>query len=222
MVGDKRVCEGSAPPLGQAPLRSPRPRSRQLAIAETGTHADLGVVQRHIVAPHESEKGRADDCGPRPQWLARDESIRLLRDLAKQPDQSGLVEVMEKQVGDGDIARLWVGAPQPFEYISTSRFDIPAEPIERGSRFRAERWAPIDQHGAHAGGDGSKPPRDAEQKGPVSRSQVDNAGPGDRAAQGPSQKSRMPHQDIDLPEIAPGLDRARIVGLELIEELRAK
>src|SRR5688572_26998479 len=110
-----------------------------------------------------------------------------------------------------------MGLTQPFEHVRFANLDVPACRFESLSRRGTDRGAAIDEHRARASF-GPETSRDSEQERAVTCTEFDDQSQrrlcrAHRAHHG----ARVPHERVDLLQIAARLNGSRIVRRQVIE-----
>ena len=81
-----------------------------------------------------------------PARLRRQQQRRQRLQAGKQPRQTGIVEVMQEQVGGHRVEPLVPGGGDPLEYVGRYRLHVPAELAEIIAQPVRDEVEAIEQH----------------------------------------------------------------------------
>src|SRR5579863_2833754 len=207
----------------EVPSAIARPEARELIAGKAGAYACDGVVTADIVASDGPEAAAGGEWKGAAAWLASDEKRRQPRRALKQDAERVGRKVMQEQIRADNVGARRRGALQEREHVCFRRLDRPSE---RGKLARGRGMQEIlliDQDHADISPARGEALGDAQHKGAIARTQLDDRGGLTRegiAQQSLRHDAGLQHPRVDAAQVASRPQGARVIRRERVEPFR--
>src|SRR5689334_13793882 len=129
-AGDEPMGGESCRPFGKAKTRIRRPKSAELALAETGMDADARVVSSHAVTAQKPKKARRHQRRPPTARVTTDKCTGAVRKRGEERLQRGRLKMVQKQIGQHQIVTARDCSLNPILHSRGDDLNTPAETFQ--------------------------------------------------------------------------------------------